>query len=598
MKPFYYYLIALAFFCANSVYFSSAQENKSFDFVEGSFREVDEKTIRISQNFIDEWPADVNGNDNVALIQVKLEHIPQQDIPNINFSNAGPNARICHEKDMAFISEGFLNIFVPAIQGLELVAKLGDRTTNRYRIERTLRHKACYTIVLDNNQTTTIHIVSIPENAQVYLDNELKGTTPLDIPNTPMGKHQIRLTLDNGRQIQEKDIEVSQNKVLFDDFDLREKKKIRFTSNPSGAEVFVDDEKVSRGTTPCTLDLTYESHIIRMQADNNRKEVFDITIDQYTPMIHPEVELLPKKEISIEAYVNGNSVEADLDIDGDNVGRNAKLYNTALTYGQHSLHMSYKGYSTDEKIKVSDNSKSHYRLNIPIKKSFTWFWRKEYDTDPFGISVSYVQKWWNVKHSDKETKINPVWNVESDVLDGIQAGVFYEPAWWFGLGIYTGVFYEYYYSKASKDDIFTKTFETEEFGVVKNEYDFFSEHSIYIPLHLYYRIPFSKKWALKLHGGLGMDYGVYTSFTSRDNEHAQPLEDYYEEDSYSAENTQYPKRINFSIEGAVSLRMGNIMLNFQYSQGITDHELYNNPDISWVKMNKKTFGLSYVFGND
>lgn len=597
MKQIYYFVI-LALVGASNVCVAFSQERNAFDFVGGSFREVDAKSVRVSQNFIEEWPADVNGNDNVALIQVKLEHIPMQEIPHINFSNAGPNARICHERDEAFISEGFLNIFVPAIQGLELVAKWGDRTTGRYRIERTLKHKGYYSIVLNNNMTTTIHVVSIPAGVDVYLDNVRKGKTPLDLPNTTMGKHQLRLILDNGRVVQEEDIEVSQNKILFDQFDLRTKKSIKFTSSPSGAEVYIDDEKNPRGTTPCIVNLTHENHIVRMQASGNRKEVFDISVDQYTPFIHPEVQLLPKKEVSIKAYVNGTSVEADLDINGENIGRNAKVYRTALIHGRHDVHMSYKGYSASEKIRVSDKSASDYRIDIPIRKSFTWFWMKEYDTDPFGISVSYVQKWWNVKNTEKETKVNPVWNKEGDVLDGIQAGVFYEPAWWFGLGVYTGVFYEYYYSKASKEKVFTKDFESEEYGVVTNKYNFFSEHSIYMPLHLYYRIPFSRTWALKLHGGVGMDWGVYTSFTNNNDRHAQPIEDYYKETHYSAEGARYPKRINFSLEGAISLRMENIMLNFQYSRGMTDHKLYSDPDVLWTKMNKTTIGLSYVFGND
>ena len=45
-------------------------------------------------------------------------------------------------------------------------------------------------------ETGTIIVTSVPEGAEVYLDNEYRGTTPVTIRSVPAGTHQVELRRD------------------------------------------------------------------------------------------------------------------------------------------------------------------------------------------------------------------------------------------------------------------------------------------------------------------------------------------------------------------------------------------------------------------
>lgn len=574
---------------------AKAQSADLLEFVDGSFRSIVEKTAPVSPQFTAEggWPSDHNGRDNVALVQVKLEHIPVADALRLNFRNVGANATVCRERDTAFVREGILNIFVPAVKGIILEAQLDDQTTQRYPLGNSLKHRGYYGITLRGNRTATVRFTSEPEGAEVWVDGDRVGTTPIDVPHLRFGSHLVRWAAA-GLPLVERTVEVSDREFNFD-ADLRLKKTIRFSSNPSGAAVIVDGDGRDGYVTPCDIPLTYQPHSIRMQLDGNRVEVFDIIVDEYQSAVYPTVNLVPKKEVTFRATFQGRNVEASLDVDNHNIGRGRSSYSTALTHGTHDVRMSYQGYSATQRLRVGTTTGMQV-IDIKKRRERVWPWMREYDTDPLGLSISYVQKQWAVRQGGEMRLLSPAWNAEDEVMRGIQAGVFYEPALWFGLGIYTGIFYEFYYAKAASDQVFQKTFSTEEYGEVVNAYDFFNEHSFYVPLHAYYRIPLGRKVALKLHGGLGMDCGIFASFSNRDEYEVEPIEKYYGEDSYSAPGGVYPKRLNFSAEAAGSLRFWNLMLNFQYSWGLTDHQLFDGAESS--KMNKMAIGLSYVFGND
>ena len=577
---------------ASVSFMTVAQESRNFDFIKGSFREIDAKAARVSEHFLKEWPADVNGRDNVALIQIYLEHIPQSDVRNIVFENVGANAIICPERDEAFVKDGFLNIFVPAVSELVLVARLEGNQTNRYPLNTKLKHKGCYAITLSNNNTVSVYFNSMPEGAEVFMDESYIGKTPFTLAKSSMGTHRIRWEAAGNKSLEET-VEITSNTSTLKR-DLRPKKNISFSSVPSGATVIIDNDSEQTYHTPCTIPLTYQAHNIRMQKGDDQVEVFDVIVDEYLSPVYPTVTLVRKKEVEFSATYMGSKVAANLEVDNYIVGLDQQKYETALAYGKHKVRMSYQGNSKVEDIRIDENSRN-YQLNITKQKQHAWPWDREYDTDPFGFSASYVQKEWTVSYYGQDIRYNPAWNVEKKPLNGVQFGIFYEPAFWFGLGIYTGVFYEYYYAPAKSGSEFSHTFTTEEYGDVTQTYDLFSEHSLYVPMHLYFRIPLANKVALKLHGGLGMDYGIYASYWNSDDDEVQSLEDYYKEESYGTVGAVYPKRFNLSTEAAGSLRVWNLLFNFQYSWGLTDHKLLDN---SKSVMNKMTIGISYVFGND
>lgn len=105
-----------------------------------------------------------------------------------------------------------------------------------------------------------------------------------------------------------------------------------------------------------------------------------------------------------------------------------------------------------------------------------------------------------------------------------------------------------------------------------------------------FRLPLGKKVALSVHGGLGFNYSVYGTYTSKED-YIEDFDDFYGEDGF-------PKRFNMAAEIGAGLRLGPIQLNFQYSKGINDHESYSTVGDYKTVQNKYTFGISYMISSD
>ena len=117
----------------------------------------------------------------------------------------------------------------------------------------------------------------------------------------------------------------------------------------------------------------------------------------------------------------------------------------------------------------------------------------------FGLSAAYVQKGWfyQVPIKDTTADFNYVSWENPNQTNGVQAGFRIDPYFnssLFGLGISTGLYYQYaaknFTRQDDKEKKFKKTIE---------------EHSLYLPIHLIYRYDFTKMVGIFINGGLGID---------------------------------------------------------------------------------------------
>lgn len=142
----------------------------------------------------------------------------------------------------------------------------------------------------------------------------------------------------------------------------------------------------------------------------------------------------------------------------------------------------YNGKSPKTTVNVNNNSQSDYQLSIAARNSIVWPWQREYDAAPMGLAMGYVQKQMVTKGEGYKLKENGVWDDGEDKwLHGMQIGIYAQPCFSWGLGMYTGLFYEFYLSSNDNYD-----------------YDSFQEHNLVIPVHALYRLPFSRKCALSI----------------------------------------------------------------------------------------------------
>ena len=101
-------------------------------------------------------------------------------------------------------------------------------------------------------QPASLKVVSIPDKARVYIDNNFRGTTPLDIPAIDAGPHRVRVE-QQGYDPNARNIELSPGEATVEEFRLSSNTgTVLLTTEPDGVTVLVDGKEV--GKTPPAKD--------------------------------------------------------------------------------------------------------------------------------------------------------------------------------------------------------------------------------------------------------------------------------------------------------------------------------------------------------
>lgn len=205
----------------------------------------------------------------------------------------------------------------------------------------------------------------------------------------------------------------------------------------------------------------------------------------------------------------------------------------------------------------------------------------------FSFVIGYVSKQWSSDVNGKTIREN-MWREEDKRLHGIQFGIAYTPTLPMGMGIYTGLFCEGYFS-------FSK----------KMGYDEFTEFSLYVPIHANVKLPLSEHVSLNAHGGLGLNYACHGGFTNRDAYYWDWVWDevwgyHREKKNYELDHIRYgkngwPRRFNAAIELNVGVTIDHFVISGGYSWGLTDHRLYKDVPNASTKQNKLSITVGYKF---
>lgn len=202
----------------------------------------------------------------------------------------------------------------------------------------------------------------------------------------------------------------------------------------------------------------------------------------------------------------------------------------------------------------------------------------------YGITLGYVNKDWCTDFGDQVLHEN-IWGQENKRIHGVQVGLTFQPCLPVGLGLHTGLFYEYYISVSQ--------------AVKDAGYDDFTEHNLYLPLHGMYRIPFTRESSLMLFGGLGFNWAMWGTY-NRD----YVGRDYFSFDLFHESRPikyqqygrgEWPRHFNTQWEVGAQLRINMVQLGFTYSRGLTNHKFYDGYK---TYQNKIGISLSLVLGND
>jgi len=178
-----------------------------------------------------------------------------------------------------------------------------------------------------------------------------------------------------------------------------------------------------------------------------------------------------------------------------------------------------------------------------------------------GFSLGYVQREWVYQIPEDTAAFNyTVWE-NTKRMFGIRAGLkfdFYFKSTLFGLGINTGAYYQFMYSKMPvKSDPFK--------GLDKT----MQEHSVYLPIQLFYRYDFTKKWGIFINGGIGIDCSMALFVmvnTKEDKDKGNDGSFYYSSNLYKDIDLKPRDKFVFTGEYGGGIRWRIFTFSFTFSE--------------------------------
>lgn len=560
-------------FAACSITFAQDKGQMTF---KNDFRDATGGLGNLTSMFMDDgsWK-DANGED-AAIIRIKITNMSLSDMKKLDIKgspNLGIGKKVFLDKEQQWL----IAVSAGSNMFLEMVHN-NYGISSRLNISQQLKPKTIYDVTLVNARTTSIHISSIPEGADVYIDDDKKGKTPCDIPGQTYGSHKLKL-LFNGNSIIN-NIEVAEGHTSFTNFDFRERTKVNITSDPTGAAIYIDGEMIGKAPIH-EYNMVLGAHTFKAELNTSQIDEQSINITKQTTTVnmHP----VKKGAMQITTKYSGRPVSAYLVVDNENSYTGKDTYSLILPYNYHTFRVSYGGKTKEKRIKVNKPEMNHV-FKLSAKNDIVWPWQREYEQKPFGFSMGYVSKQIVAKNGSNRYKFDPAYFRENKSLSGIQVGIHFQPTFSWGGGFYTGLLYELY--MASCDDYGDD---------LKN----FTEHSLNMPIHLYYRIPFSNKFSIAIHGGIGMDLGLYASYSKdilggndSNNGYTKEYDDYYGKDNGG------PNAFNLTWDLAGTININKFAVNVFMSKGLVNHKGVGEWDNGEGKnvINKFGISISYLFG--
>lgn len=137
----------------------------------------------------------------------------------------------------------------------------GPLKAGRYEVEcRMEKHKSTFktiTVIADNAQdillespkpiTGALAITSTPLNAEIRIDGQVVGTTPMTVRELLIGQHTVELSLKNHKS-EQREFEIIEGKTYELSIPLSDMANMTINTQPTGASLYLNG--VSKGITP------------------------------------------------------------------------------------------------------------------------------------------------------------------------------------------------------------------------------------------------------------------------------------------------------------------------------------------------------------
>lgn len=448
--------------------------------------------------------------------------------------------------------------------GDDMDITLTHPTLGQVRIPKvSVKSAHMYEAEIECEKRTTINFESDMEGTKIVFDNVLIGEAPVKKENVPYGRYKVSYT--RGGKTYEETIEVSEAQTLFK-AQMKDKCMIEFTTNLPGARFYVDDVEV--GVLPLKAELTEGAHTIRALAPNGAYNEESINV---TPMLKTyEVKVFKSKVVDFYAMYNNSRIQgASVFVNNEQKGLTPMSLD--LPYGTYNVRMSYQGRDKKGRLDVNENSKADFSLVIPVRhRSFNPF-EIDYRKREYGVAVSFIQKWYKVKYEGNSAGLD-FWGDEHR-MSGLRVGVPIQPLFGYGIGINTGLYCDMVF--AFNDDP----------SLAGGEDVMLTDVSLYMPVHLLYRLPLSETFSIFVNGGIGLDIGLAQTQSA---DGYDDLELKYGEDGMQ-------NRFNVAGEFGGGVQFKALQLSAGYSIGLTDNKHFFGMEGVKTTINHWDCTLSILF---
>ncbi len=153
-----------------------------------------------------------------------------------------------------------------------------------------------------------LELTTTPEGAEVLIDDEPVGTTPINVRDLTPGTHSLKLSATRYLPIATEVLIEGLDKTQSVSFNLEPAwGHLQLTSTPSGAEVFIDG--VTQGVTPLTTELLAAGETVRVTLAGYKPWQQTLNVAIGDTLVVPEINLQPADgSLSLTSTPSGATV--------------------------------------------------------------------------------------------------------------------------------------------------------------------------------------------------------------------------------------------------------------------------------------------------
>ena len=212
-----------------------------------------------------------------------------------------------------------------------------------------------------SQQTATLNVNSNPSGADVYIDNQYKGQSPVSISLNP-GTYNLKLQKAGYETYNE---QFNLSTTLTKNINLTPMVKnydISFSSNPSGAKIYINNQY--KGTTPKSLTLEEGNYTARLSMNGYEDYTENINLDRN---ISRNITLTPIQQ-NYNLSVSSNPSGASIYLNNSYYGQTPMT--VSLIEGNYNLQLQMNGYDNyTETINLNRNISRNITLT-PIQQNY------------------------------------------------------------------------------------------------------------------------------------------------------------------------------------------------------------------------------------